>query len=296
MLLPALLSLSIAQAAGLHMIEAEAIYGLAEPAVDGGPLPVEAGFGLSMASDGFAYQMTFGDPDPPGNGQGKRVKEWWFNRNFYGMPLMKGAVPFVDDESLTEGRPWLLSDSFGHLGGDATTRRNFEWQTSNHLGLSLPGFFGVAPQRLHLGPTAGFGLQLTWWELWKNHDQSTVATGKVTGEAGVVAGAHWREALYLQGRGTLHYDLFGIHQRHLHATAVAGVFLGAISEQRWGLEVRGEADSGNDTVTTRKDERFTVQGVLFVKGRAPNDGPVDEPGDLDDVLEQLRRSGEETPL
>jgi hypothetical protein len=181
-----LFALPAALAAGYHLGEVEAIYGLAEPGVPGARLPVEAGFGLSMLSDDFAYTMTFGDPDLAGNGHGHKVKEWGFARCRYGMPLAGTDNPF-DDEAPRADRSWLLQDSWGHFGGDATTRRALDWHSSSHLGLSIPGFFGVPSRVAHLGPTAGFGLDLTWWDRWEGHAEDTVLTGKVLGEAGLVS-------------------------------------------------------------------------------------------------------------
>jgi hypothetical protein len=203
---------------------------------------------------------------------------------------------FVDLYDIDGELPaWLVPMSWSRMGGDALARKRFTWDPSQHLMWSLPGMFKVPARRFYLGPTAGLGLNLTWWERWKDEADETVCTGKLTGEAGAALGLHWRETLYAQGRGTFHYDLFGIHQRGLNAAAVAGVFLGKVGRPV-GLEIKGELEQGNDTVTTREERTWTLRAAVYVKSQLDEEvlrGEEAEDQELRDLLEKLREAEEQ---
>jgi len=282
-----------AHAAGYHLLEVDAIYGAAEPT--GGQAtsrltesPPEAGFGLYPISDQFGFWITFGDPDESGDGHGHRVKEWWIDGSWYGYPL--GAPPPRIEADPDLETPFIVPMTWGRMGTDHTTRRSFVFDESYHLMLSLPGFWEVQPRQFHFGPTVGAGVNLTWWDRWKDTADTVVNTGKITGEAGWALGATWHDALFGQARATFHYDLFGIHQTNLGVAGVVGFFLGRLGKP-FGFEVKGELDRGNDTVTTDLATSWCLRGVLFFRAPIPVRTETPELDELMEMLRQMEREG-----
>lgn len=270
-----------AQAAGFHYLKAGGLYGTANDQ------DLEAGFEVSLYSDGIGYWMTFGDPEVDGH----RVKEWWIESHHYGPQLGEEplAMSLGDEEDERTLPLWLEGFGFFRLGTDHTTRRNFVVDGSRHLALNAPGFFDVPASRFHFGPTAGLGWNLTWWDNWKGKTDYVINTGKVTAEAGVVAGAFFWDTVFAQTRVTGHYDLFGIHQTQLKAAAIAGVYFNKVGLPL-GLEVKGEYDRGNDTVTTKLQQWWAARIALVYR-----DVPKDDDLDLEGVLEALREADATIP-
>ncbi|MDP6934967.1 MAG: hypothetical protein QGG40_18745, partial [Myxococcota bacterium] len=229
---------------------------------------------------------------------GHRVREWWFEGGVFGPQL--GIEPEVfrdEDEEPVEMPSFLFPFNWWRLGAEADTRRRFVYDTSNHMVLSIPGIWGVDGRLLHFGPSVGMGLNLTWWENWRDVATQVVNTGKITAEGGWVVGYGSGEGLYAQGRGTWHYDLFGIHQFNRETVGTAGVFLGGMGLPV-ALEIHGEHNLGNDTVTTELSEEWEARVVLVYKdvpGRDPDRAITPQDDDfqqfLNDFMKQPQLDG-----
>jgi hypothetical protein len=283
LVLSALLS---AHAAGYRLFEAGGLYGtgtpsFVEPTVQTsfgeGEQPVEAGFAVSIFSDALVYWMTFGDRSTDGH----RLKEAWLESHHYGPQLGRSPLGSLSDAESRKLPLWLEGIGWFRLGADHTVRKNFELDASRHLMLTLPGFWDISSERFHFGPTAGLGANATWWENWKDRTDETVATGKITAEVGWVLGAFGWDTVFVQGRTTFHYDLFGIYQKHLKLAAIAGVYGDRVNVPL-GIQFSGELDRGNDTVTTELLEWWSAR-VALVYHMVPR---VREPN-LEEMLETL---------
>lgn len=266
--MPALLLLLIglsteAEAAGYHLLKLEGIYGTSEQDA------VEAGFGAFVVSDQLGFWMTFGSPEAGGPGRDSSVKEWWLEGSWYGYQL--GAPDLerldLDPEDIVVPRV-LFPYGWGRFGSDRTRNELLSVDLSQHLVFSIPGLWGQDARFLHVGPTAGAGLNTTWWDRWRRGDE-VVNTGKLTAEAGLVAGANWRDAVYAQGRATAHVDVFGQHQANLNLAGVVGTFLGELGRP-FGLELKGELDRGTDNFAAELGQAWSLQAVLYVKADVPD--------------------------
>ena len=245
-----------AQAAGYHVLKADVHHGQSSAGSE------ETGFGFSLYSDEFATSFTYGAP----NGDERRLRDAWIGGSWWG-PVM-GVVPtdFADLEEryddLSRRRiRGLMPYRFWRVGSNADERRNFSWDWSTHTAFNFPGAFGADHRRLLFGPTVGVGLNLTWWDRWRDSTDRIINTGKVTGEAGWVAGAAWQE-VYAQARITSSVDLFGQHQWSTNLAAIAGILL---SKVPFGLEFQGELTRGNDTVDM--EERTVWKALLALQFR-----------------------------
>ena len=259
-----LLALTIeAEAAGFHFARAEVIGGMTEGVPEGG-------VGASVVSDVLNGWITFGDPAVDGH----LVRAWRIDSSFHGPVL--GVVPptfrgLVRPHDVRFAVPWFQ----GHLGGEAAAGKLVEADVSGHYVLNVPGFWNVDPRHAYIGPSAGLGLNGTWWEGWRGAPDGVVMTGKATGEAGFLAGVTVRDTWYAQGRAVLSLDLFGAHQKNLGVAAETGVFLDRVGVPV-GVEVRGELDRGNDTVTTLPATRWAVRLGLFWKLTPPFQTKIEE--------------------
>jgi hypothetical protein len=243
--------LATAHAAGFHLVRAELIGGVTAGVPEGG-------VGASLVSDLANGWVTFGDPAADGH----LVRAWRLDSSFHGPVL--GVVPpafrgMVRPHDVRFALPWLHA----HVGGDVASGKLVETDVSGHYLFNVPGLWEVDPRRAYVGPSAGLGLNGTWWEGWRDAPEGVVMTGKVTGEAGVLAGVTVRDTWYAQGRAVASVDLFGVHQANLGVAAKTGVFLDRVGVPV-GVELRGELDRGNDTVTTLPTTRWAVRlGVLW---------------------------------
>jgi hypothetical protein len=268
-----------AQAAGYRLFEAGGLYGTGSPSIvepsvytglDEGDHPLEAGFETSVFSDALVYWMTFGDPSLDGH----RVKEAWLESHHYGPQL--GKAPLTTEDATHNLPPWLQGIGWFRLGADHTARKSFEIDASRHFMLTIPGFWDVPSERIHFGPTVGLGWNLTWWENWKDRTDKIVNTGKITAEIGWVLGAFGWDTVFVQGRATYHYDLFGIHQTQLKVAAITGLYLDRL-DIPLGLEIEGELDHGNDTVTTELLEWWAARvALVYHVLPKPRDPSVEE--------------------
>jgi len=245
-----------AQAAGYHVLKADVHHGQSSAGSE------ETGFGFSLYSDEFATSFTYGAP----NDDERRLRDAWIGGSWWG-PVM-GVVPtdFADLEEryddLSRRRVrGLMPYRFWRFGSNAEERRNLSWDWSTHTVFNLPGAFGADRRRLLFGPTVGFGLNLTWWDQWRDSTDRIINTGKVTGEAGWIAGLAWQD-VYAQGRITSSVDLFGQHQWSTNLAAIAGILLRKVP---FGLEFQGELTRGNDTVDLA--ERTVWKALLALQFR-----------------------------
>ncbi len=204
----------------------------------------------------------------PALDEGHRVKEWWLRSHFRG-PVM-GSLPdsmllagAESDESTSSGSI-IVPYRFWSFGTDHTTMRKLEWDWSSHIALNAAGFSGVDPSFLLFGPSLGFGLNLTWWDQWKSVTGKTINTGKITAEAGWIAGFSINDTLYAQGRATGHFDLFGTHQVNMNLSGIAGFSL-ARFRVPFGLELAAERDSGDDTFDTRKASSYSLHASIHYR-------------------------------
>ena len=238
--------------------------------------------------------MTLGDPSLDDD---HRLKELWLECRYRG-PVM-GTMPFAmvmaleDDEADKAPGPFVVPFRFWRIGVDHTSRRNGEWDWSDHLAFNVPGLFHRDPRRLLFGPTVGFGLNLTWWERWKDVADYTVNTGKVTAETGWVLGFDADNTLFAQARATAAVDLFGIHQSSLNMSGIAGFFLG-----RWhvplGMEITAEMDRGNDTWDTLSHSTWSARAALV--WRFLPDAPEPDLEDLLKAMHEAHGAAEPEPL
>ena len=263
MLVALLAPLLSAHAAGFHFVRAEAIGGV----TDGVP---EGGVGVSAFSDATCGWITFGDPA----NDGALVRAWRLESAWSGPEL--GVVPrlfreLVEPYAVPFAVPWVQA----HLGGDAAAGKHLTADLSGHHLLNVPGFWGVDPRRAYLGPSLGLGLNGTWWRGWRDVADGVVMTGKVTGEAGLLAGVTVRDTWYAQARAVVHVDLFGLHQSNLGLAAVTGFFLDRAGLPV-GLELRGELGRGDDTASTRRETRWAARAALFWKLAPPFQTKLEE--------------------
>jgi hypothetical protein len=286
------LSLS-AHAAGYRLFEAGGLYGTGSPSIvepshytglGEGDQPVEAGFEASIFSDALVYWMTFGDPSTDGH----RVKEAWLESHHYGPQLGRSPLISPIEEESRKLPLWLEGIGWFRIGADHTVRKTFEVDASRHFMLSLPGFWNIPAERFHFGPTAGLGWNATWWDDWKDTDKN-VATGKITAEVGWVLGAIGWDTVFVQGRTTFHYDLFGIHQTQLKLAAITGLYMDRVHVPL-GIQLSGELERGNDTVTADLLQWWSAR-VALVYHMLPRQR---EPS-IDEMLEELEKMQQETP-
>lgn len=255
--------LATAHAAGFHLARAELIGGVTAGVPEGG-------VGASLVSDAVNGWITFGDPSADRH----VVRAWRLDSSFDGPVL--GVVPptfrgLVRPHDVPFALPWLHA----HVGGDAASGKLVEADVSGHYLFSVPGLWRVDPRRAYLGPSAGLGLNGTWWEGWRGAPDGIVMTGKLTGEAGLLAGVTVRDTWYAQGRAVVSLDLFGEHQSNVGAAAETGVFLDRVGLPV-GVEVRGELDRGNDTVTTLPATNWAVRLGVFWKLTPPFQTKIEE--------------------
>ncbi len=265
--------LPTADAAGFHFLRADVIGGVTAGVPEGG-------VGASAVSDALAGWITFGSPRLDGH----VVRAWRFESSFHG-PVI-GVVPrafrgLVDPYDVPFAVPWVQ----GHLGGDAAAGKLVEADVSGHYVLNVPGFWQVDPRIVYVGPSAGLGLNGTWWQGWRDQPEGVVMTGKVTGEAGLLAGVTVRDTWYAQARAVASLDLFGVHQSNLGVAGVTGVFLDRVGLPI-GFEVRAQLDRGDDTASTRAETRWSMRASLFWKLTPPYQTRIEED------IERRRREAE----
>jgi hypothetical protein len=293
-----LLSLSLsAHAAGYRLFEAGGLYGTGSPSIvppseytslGEGDQPVEAGFAASIFSDALVYWMTFGDRSTDGH----RVKEAWLESHHYGPQLGVSPLVSLEEDDSRKLPLWLDGVGWFRIGADHTVRKTFEVDASRHFVLTLPGFWDIPSERFHFGPTAGLGWNATWWENWKDRSDKTVATGKITAEVGWVLGAFGWDTVFVQGRTTLHYDLFGIHQTQLKLAAITGLYLDRVGVPL-GIQFSGELDRGNDTVTTELLEWWSARvGLVYHMVPRAREPSLEE---MLEALESLQQLPTEPP-
>jgi len=266
-------------AAGYQALKAETLVGnLHEPNPN-------AGFGLTLLSDDLSYWMSFGDPSEAGH----RVHQWWLEGRWFGP---KVGFPPSDLVAIDPDMGRRVGTFFPHFwwraGRDSTEGQAFVLDVSEHAVFSLPGLWGIDGRALYFGPTAGIGLNLTWWDGWRGNNTHIINTGKITAEAGWVLGASWRETLYGQGRATVHYDLFGLHQTNLNIVGTCGVFWGAF-DRPISVEVEGEFNYGNDNIDIAVKSNWALRFIVsFRFGWVP---PDSQSNDLFlDVVEEYERA------
>lgn len=256
-----------AEAVGFHFARAEIIGGVGRGSA--GSVP-EGGVGASLVSDVVNGWITFGSPAADGH----VVRAWRLDSSFHGPVL--GVLPptfraMVRPHDVRFAIPWLHA----HIGGDANARKLVEADLSGHYLLNVPGFWNVDPRRAYVGPSAGLGLNGTWWDGWRDAPRGVVMTGKVTGQAGILAGITIRDTWYAQGRAVASLDLFGDHQSNVGVAAKTGVFLNRVGVPL-GFEVRGELDRGNDTVTTLPATGWALRLGVFWKLTPPFQTRIEE--------------------
>lgn len=266
-MLAALALLPLAGAAGFHFLRADLIGGVSGHGA-AGALP-EGGIGVSAVSDAVAGWITFGDP-----AEGPLVRAWRLESSWHG-PVI-GVVPrafrgLVPPPAVPFAVPWVQA----HVGGDAAARKLVEADVSGHYLLNVPGFWNVDPRRVYVGPSAGLGLNGTWWERWRDEADGYVMTGKVTGEAGLLAGITVRDTWYAQARAVGALDLFGRHQGNVNLAGVTGVFLDRVGVPV-GVEVRGDLDHGDDTASIALETRWAVRASVFWKLTPPYQTRIEE--------------------
>jgi hypothetical protein len=267
-MLAALLAILPASAAGFHFLKAEAIGGVGGGA--DGAAQAEVGVGASIVSDVVAGWITFGDPAADGH----LVRAWRIESSFYGPVL--GIVPrSFRGLAPPPARDWLFPWTYGSLGGDTAARTLVAAKVAGHYLLDVPGVWAIDPRRAYVGPSAGLGLAGTWWDGWRDETSTVVMTGKITGEGGLAAGVTVRDTWYAQARAVASIDLFGIHQTRLDVAAVTGVFLDRVGLPL-GVELRGELDRGNDTVTTLPETHWSARAALYYKLVPPYQTRIEE--------------------
>ncbi len=236
---------------------------------------MEGGVGLSLYSDELGAGLTMGAADLDG---GHRVKEWWFDSRPLG-PVMGTLPPSMRaagfDEPLRQGRAnVVIPFRSWRFGADHTTGHWLEWDASAHVLLNLGGFLSVSHSVLQFGPTAGVGANLSWWQGWRGNEDGLINTGKITAEAGWIAGYCANNLFYVQARLLAHVDAFGIHQHKLALDAVMGISL-VERGLPLGLELRASFDHGNDTVDLAPATAYTLGGAISYRllPRPPSSHP-----------------------
>jgi hypothetical protein len=217
------------------------------------------------------------------------VKEAWLESHHYGPQLGRSPLLSPIEEESRKLPLWLQGIGWFRIGADHTVRKTFELDASRHFMLTLPGFWDIPSERFHFGPTAGLGWNATWWDNWKDRSDKTVATGKIRAEVGWVLGALGWDTVFVQGRTTLHYDLFGIHQTQLELAAITGFYLDRVHIPL-GIQLSGELERGNDTVTTELLQWWSAR-VALVYHKVPR---AREPS-IEEMLEALESLQEELP-
>ena len=275
----------VADASGYYLLEADLRAGAVE-----GPL-AEGGLGVALYADELTAVGTIGDAAETG---GRRAKEWWIESRSLG-PLMGTLPPAMQaagfDEEVRAGRKnlWIPFRSWA-FGSDYTTGRWLEWDASHHLLANLASLTRVSHRSLLFGPTIGVGLNLSWWEGWRGNDERLINTGKITAEAGWIAGVCLADTVYTQARLLTWIDAFGIHQRQLRFAGVAG-FTGAELGVPLGLELHWELERGDDSVDTLPRAHHTVM-VAATWRLMPKASTVDSQAVLD-ALRGLETSDDE---
>ncbi len=239
-----LLAPAAAQGSGYYLFEADLRAGSVEGA------QWEGGLGLSLYSDELEALATIGDPDLGG---GRRVKEWWLASRRLGpimgnLPATMRAAGFAEEIRLGKQQLWIPFRSWS-FGSDYTAGQWLEWDASHHLLVNLAALTRINHSSLLFGPTLGAGVNLSWWEGWRGNDDQLIATGKITAEAGWIAGICLADVGYTQARLLGWVDAFGIHQRQLRFVGVLGVS-GVELGLPLGLELHWEFERGDDTVDT----------------------------------------------
>lgn len=252
-----------AHAAGFHLLKVEAIGG-----VDGAGERA-AGVGLSTWSDLLHAWATFGEP----GGEGTVIREAWLESRALG-PVLGVVPPAFGDAVTPYAQPALLPWGAFRLGGDASEGKTFEVDVSQSVVLNAPGFFGVDGRRAFAGPALGLGLNGTWWRGWKG-GEAPVMTGKLTGEAGLVAGVTARDTWYAQGRGGVSADLFGEHLWQLSAAASTGLYLARVGAPV-GIEITGEIAHGEDNRLTTVATTWEARATLYWKLAPPYQTRLEE--------------------
>ena len=241
-----------ATASGYYLLEAEARGGVTEDQ------RAEGGLGLSLYSDELSAWFTLGDSTVDG---GRRMKEWWFESRTLGpimgtLPVSMAAAGFDEPARPGTKQLWIPFRSW-RFGSDYSTGRWLEWDASGHLLANLGYLTRVSHRSLMFGPTLGVGANLTWWEGWRGNDTMLINTGKITAEAGWLAGLSLADAAYFQARATGWVDAFGLHQRQLRVAGVLG-FQGASLGVPLGLELQWTWERGDDTVDLQPATSSTV--------------------------------------
>ncbi len=268
-----------ARAAGYYLFEADARGGVTESGA------AEGGIGVSLYSEELDSWVTMGDTSTDG---GRRVKEWWLASHRNGpvmgvLPPTMAAAGFEEPERSGEEQLWIPFRSW-RFGSDYSAGRWLCWDASSHLLLNLGSALRVSHRSLLFGPSVGVGAELTWWEGWRGNRDQLINTGKITAEAGWIAGVALGDFAYGQARLLAHVDAFGDHQHDLAFTGLVGL-TGAERGLPLGLELSWELHRGNDTVDTLPGRSSVV--MLGVSYRLmPSSGD----DDAEDILEALRQA------
>lgn len=251
LLLAATLLAGRAEAAGYHFLRVE---GITSTAPGQG---VQGGVGASLFSDAARGWITFGAPGEAG----PLVREGWLESRALG-PVM-GVVPPAFAPIVDPYRtPWLLPWTRLRLGGEAVTQRAFAADLSHHRIVNLLGFGATDPRVAWVGPSLGLGAHAAWWTGWRGAPEGVVATGMLTGEAGVGAGVTVRDSFWAQGHAVEHVDLFGEHAHNLRLAGAVGVGLARVGAPV-GLEVTGRWDLGTDNAQGELASAWTARASLF---------------------------------
>ena len=274
-----LLSTGPAKASGYYLLEADLRAGVTE-----GP-EAEGGLGLSLYSDELAAWVTIGDASATG---GRRIKEWWLDSRTLGpvmgsLPAAMEAAGFDEPVRVGKENLWIPFRSWS-FGADYTTGRWLEWDASHHVLINLATLTRVSHRSLLFGPTVGVGANLSWWEGWRGNDTRLINTGKITAEAGWIAGVCLGDISYAQARLLTWVDAFGLHQRQLRFAGVIGF---STIERGFplGLELQWELERGDDTVDLQPHAATTI--MLAATWRLMPSSQRIDPKEVFDALEGL---------
>jgi hypothetical protein len=270
-----------ARASGYYMLEGDLRGGVTESGA------LETGAGVSLYSDELQAWVSLGEPAIDG---GRRIKEWWLDSLALGptmgtLPSSMQLAGFEEPDRVGRQALWIPFRSW-RFGSDYTTGRWLEWDASAHVLINTAVLTRRSPRSILFGPSVGVGANLTWWEGWRGNDSRLINTGKLTAEAGWIAGICFGDVAWTQARLLAWVDAFGLHQHQLRLQGqlgVTGVELGL----PLGLELSWIMERGDDTVDLLPEQTSTV--MLGLSYRVM---PRSTPPDAQEILETLRSSAE----